>query len=387
MKEFNSIDNEYTNYEEVESNSWKQKKRWLWSLIKSYGKRLKANIENKTIRNEAKAVDKQSDSIERDLEKSFIEEINEIAKTSITLNQEDINNLKSEERFQSLDPSKQNEIIEMLKRRFEKNKADDLKSKHEIRSQEETEKRKDENDRRLEEKMRQIREKMEERIKKAEETYRKAHQNIVNWEYEDASFRAEQVLEEIKYQKEFISKLKSFLNSSLFRLKKPKQIFKRQKDIMTTLLLPNGRDMVLIELEKRSKDIKWIAKAKMTKQTKEIKKDLSHPRNMEQEFIWERKPIRHDRTIVWFQSKDEKETLTTRRVLYRWAKKVYIVQQRKWQMLYWAISEDGKPLCPKTKDWNDLRPMFFTKNYRIEKNKLIYETTENSWEYEEIDLE
>lgn len=228
---------------------------------------------------------------------------------------------------------------------------------------------------------------MEERIKRAEKTYEEAYQKIINWEYEEGSMRAEQVLEEIRYQKEFISKLKSFSNSSLFKLKKTSQIFKRQKDIMTTLLLSNGRDEVLINLEKRAKDAKWVAKSKMEKQTKELKKNLSHPINVKQEFIWEREPIHHGRTISWFKGKKNNQILDIVQRLYKGKKIVYIVKQRKWQMLYWAISEDGKPLCPKTKDWKDLIPMFFAKSYKIKGSKLTYETVENSGEYEEIDLE
>lgn len=356
-------------YEELD-NWWFHKKRWLWSLIKSYGKRLQANIESKTVKNESKALNKR-------LESSFIEEINEIAQTSITLSHEDINKLQWESRFQELSEIQRNEVLNKLNKRHTLNSSKDLKKEHKIRTEEQIEKDQEEKEERRKEKLKKIRDNIEAMINDVQELYQEAHQDIINRDYEKASQKAEEVLENIKYQKEFISKLKSFSNSVLFKVKKPTQIFKRQKDIMTTLLLPNWRDMVLVELEERAKDIKWIAKANMKKQTKEIKRDLSHPRNVEQEFIWEREPMYQWRNIVWFKLNGWVDILSTRRVLYRWNKKVYIVQQRQWQMLYWAISAE----------WDPITPTYFTKNYKLQWSKLIYEPTENSWEpLEERDL-
>lgn len=160
MEKLNSwINDEYTNYEEIENDTWKTKKRGFWSFIKSYAKRLHANIENKTIRNEAKAIDTQSDSIKRDLEKSFMEEINEIANLSITLSQEDINNIQHEERFKWLSVDKQTEILNLLKKRIEKNKANSLKFEHKDRAEEEIQRRKDSYEKKLEEKTKTIRKK------------------------------------------------------------------------------------------------------------------------------------------------------------------------------------------------------------------------------------
>lgn len=94
------------------------------------------------------------------------------------------------------------------------------------------------------------------------------------------------------------------------------------------------------------------------------------------EFIWDREPMYQWDIIKWFRLKGWVDILSTRRVLYRWDKKVYIVQQRKWKQLYAAIYGN----------WKKITTIYFAKNYKIDWNKLKYMQNENFWEFEEVDI-
>ncbi|HBB04620.1 TPA: hypothetical protein DCZ39_07155 [Patescibacteria group bacterium] len=205
-------------------------------------------------------------------------------------------------------------------------------------------------------------------INQINELLEKAEQDLIDGKYYDAISQAKEAKEEIEYNKEWLLGLQTLLNNTLFKIKKMKEIFSKNKSNMTTRCLPEGIDTILKQKEKLAEAIIGEAQAALKKDTKKRIENLAHPQEVTQNIIGTRKPHYQGSLIVSLSN--GVQTLLVKNRIPK--KNLLIVQQTDGKRLRTIFNTDGEPVIP----------VYIKSGYRITGDKIFYKTKDDEPETE-----